>query len=83
MLQLELASLLSRSSSFLIICSFSCAHAHVSVLFVNRIVNYSKNGQKVKCSSGFKGSSILPLIYVIILKNNDVQQNRVACRLES
>jgi hypothetical protein len=49
MLQPELASFLSRSPSFLIICSLACAPARVSVLFVNRIVNYSRNGQKGDC----------------------------------
>jgi hypothetical protein len=40
---------LSRSPSFLIVCSLACAPARVSVLFVNRIVNYSGNGQKGDC----------------------------------
>jgi hypothetical protein len=46
MLQPELASFLSRSPSFFCVCSLACAPARVSVLFVNRIVNYSRNSQK-------------------------------------
>ncbi len=39
---MELPSLLSRSLSFLIICSLACAPTRVSVLFVNRIVRKVK-----------------------------------------
>jgi hypothetical protein len=65
--QPKLASLLSRLLSFLIICSLACAHARVSVLFVNKIVRKVKK-ETVRPASReqcFRGSFIVPLLYVI------------------